>query len=97
VFTEGPVKALALLQAGALPVDLGGVWNGTVKPKNDQEPTELVPPLRAFNWAGRTVHLAFDGDYETNPSVRQALFRTALQAGLSSVLFCDNEQESLCS
>lgn len=38
----------------------------------------LVPALTEFAWSGRTVYLAFDADSETNPRVKQALFRTFL-------------------
>ena len=77
VITEGPVKALALLQAGAWPVGLGGVWMATGR-EGESGPIELVPPLQGFKWLGRSVFLAFDSDYYSNPSVRQALFRTVL-------------------
>jgi hypothetical protein len=76
VLTEGPAKALALLQNGALPIGVGGVWLATAG--SGDGPTELVPALKAFKWMGRTTYVAFDADYETNPAVRQALFRTVL-------------------
>ena len=41
IITEGPVKALALLQAGALPIGLGRVWMATRKAENG--PVELTP------------------------------------------------------
>ena len=77
VITEGPVKALAIIQAGGLPVGLGGVWMAT-KAKSEEGPIELVSALQGFTWPGRVVYLAFDADYETNPLVRQALWRTVL-------------------
>jgi len=78
IITEGPVKALALMQAGAFPVALGGVWNGTIKADGDDEPIRLAPELQSFELYGRTVYLAFDADYGSNFSVRQALLRLYL-------------------
>jgi hypothetical protein len=74
VFSEGPVKALAIWQARQLPVGLGGVWMATKKGTDGS--VELVPTLREFHWSSRLVYLAFDADYKTNPNVRQGLFRT---------------------
>lgn len=74
VFTEGPVKALALAQAGQLPIGVSGVWMATHK--GSDENIELVPALALFEWSGRTVYLSFDADWKTNPDVKQALFRT---------------------
>jgi hypothetical protein len=76
ILTEGPVKALAIYQAGQLPIGLGGVWMATKKGADGS--IELVPDLKQFKWFGRQVYLAFDADWTTNPSVRQALFRTFL-------------------
>ena len=72
--TEGPVKALAVLQAGGLPIGLGGVWMATTIDKEDR--SDLHPVLAEFQWRGRRVFLVFDADFSTNPSVRQALIRT---------------------
>jgi hypothetical protein len=75
--TEGPVKALAILQAGGLPIGLGGVWMATRG--NDGFGTDLHPVLAdGFQWRGRKVYLVFDADFATNPSVRQALIRTLI-------------------
>ncbi|MBV8484638.1 MAG: DUF3631 domain-containing protein [Verrucomicrobia bacterium] len=76
IITEGPVKALAIAQAGHLPIGIGGVWMAMRKGANEQ--AELIPALSEFNWFGRSVYLAFDADSATNPAVRQALFRTWL-------------------
>jgi hypothetical protein len=73
--TEGPIKALAVLQAGGLPIGVGGVWMATTIDKEDR--TDLHPVLAEnFQWKGRKVFLVFDADVSTNPSVRQALIRT---------------------
>jgi hypothetical protein len=37
VITEGPIKAMALLQAGALPISLQGVWGSAEKKKTGPE------------------------------------------------------------
>jgi hypothetical protein len=58
IITEGPVKALAIWQTEQLPIGLGGVWMATQK--RADETIELVPTLKAFNWFGRLVYLAFD-------------------------------------
>src|SRR4029434_9374442 len=41
--TEGPIKALAVLQAGGLPIGVGGVWMATTIDKEDR--TDLHPVL----------------------------------------------------
>ena len=75
--TEGPVKAIAILQAGGLPIGLGGVWGATTIDAEDR--TDLSPVLAEnFQWKGRRIFLVFDADASTNPSVRQALIRTII-------------------
>lgn len=76
ILTEGPVKALALVQAGHPAIGVSGVWMATRR--GDNEHIELVSALKDFTWQGRTAYLAFDADSVTNPSVKQALFRTFL-------------------
>jgi Protein of unknown function (DUF3631)/Domain of unknown function (DUF3854) len=74
--TEGPVKALAILQAGGLPIGLNGVWGATTK---DDFGTDLHPILvDGFWWKGRKNYLVFDADYAENLSVRQALIRACV-------------------
>lgn len=74
LITEGPCKALAALQAGAFPIAVSGVWNAT---SNKAGSTQLHQALLdGFTFRGRTVFLAFDADFSTNPSVMQALIRT---------------------
>lgn len=74
--TEGPVKALALVQTGCLAIGVNGVWMATSKEPNGS--VELVPALSEFVWSGRVVYLAFDADSATNSGVKQALMRTWL-------------------
>lgn len=76
VVTEGPLKALAVAQAGQLAIGVSGVWMATQKGADGR--IELVPTLREFEWCGRLIYLAFDADATTNPKVKQALFRTFL-------------------
>jgi hypothetical protein len=76
IVTEGPVKALAVAQAGQLAISISGVWMATKK--GDDAKTSLAPALTTFVWSGRTVYLAFDADSGTNPKVKQALLRTFL-------------------
>ena len=59
IITEGPVKALAVVQAGGLPIGLGGVWMAISK-NGDQK--DLIDALKTFKWQGRNVYLAFDQD-----------------------------------
>ena len=75
--TEGPVKAISVLQAGGLPIGLGGVWLAVCSDDNFR--TDLHPFLRDnFKWRGRKVYLGFDADFQANPSVRHALIRTMI-------------------
>jgi hypothetical protein len=74
LITEGPCKGLSALQAGAFPIAVNGVWLAT---SNKVGTTQLHPALLdGFTFRGRTVFIAFDADFATNPSVRQALIRT---------------------
>jgi hypothetical protein len=75
--TEGAIKAIAILQVGGLPIGLSGVWAAV---RNEETSgTDLVPVLaEGFEWRFRKVYLVFDGDFDVNPSVRQALIRTAI-------------------
>jgi hypothetical protein len=75
--TEGPCKALAILQAGGLPIAVSGVWMATKT--NENGVLELHAAIREnFSLRGRTVFLAFDSDYAGNPAVRHALIRTGI-------------------
>jgi hypothetical protein len=55
IITEGPVKALALLQAGRLSIGVGGSYLETRK--EDDVHSELVPALREFAWSGRLTRI----------------------------------------
>jgi hypothetical protein len=75
--TEGPCKALSILQSGGLPIAVSGAWMAAKT--NAKRALELHPAIREnFVLRGRTVFLAFDADYASNPAIRQALIRTAI-------------------
>ena len=76
LITEGAPKALAALQAGAHPIALNGVWQAGVK--DEAGDTSLHPAFNDFAFSSRKIYLAFDADFRTNPSVRQALIRAAV-------------------
>jgi hypothetical protein len=74
IITEGPVKAIACVQAGFDAIGLNGVWGAGVK--NSQDFFVISADLQnALDWRGRRVFLGFDADCVINPQVRQALFR----------------------
>ena len=70
--TEGRKKALKLNQHGGFAISLAGVWNF-------KEDDRLGDELSHFQWKGRTVYLAFDSDFWTNPQVRKALYELAFK------------------
>ena len=73
------MKALAALQVGAAySIGVNGVWMAA-KRDSESGATALHPAiLENFSLLGRTVYLAFDADFGSNPQVRQALIRTAV-------------------
>jgi hypothetical protein len=74
IVSEGPVKALACIQAGVDAIGLNGVWGASVK--NSRGLVVIGAELQnALDWRGRRVYLGFDSDWAINPQVRQALFR----------------------
>ena len=87
VISEGPVKGMILVQAGAHPIAPVGVWTVTVKSdqsdadeqEEDSNPSTvriaLHPIFQYFQLAGRKVFLAFDADRTQNPHVRHAEIR----------------------
>jgi Domain of unknown function (DUF3854) len=75
ILSEGPVKALAVLQAGGFAAGLGGVWLGCSKTADDKY--ILRPELAAFQLSGRRVSLAFDADFRSKADVRHAMIRQA--------------------
>ena len=75
LFTEGPIKAMALLQAGAFPIGLIGVWPLASK-RGDRRKRYLPPELaRNFEWLRRRVYVCFDADKLKKPGVRHAEIR----------------------
>jgi hypothetical protein len=76
IITEGPVKALACLQASTAAIGLNGVWGAGIR---TEEGIKIRADLyNALDWRGRRVYLAFDADLATNPEVRQAWVRLFL-------------------
>jgi len=75
IITEGPVKALACVQAGCAAIGLNGVYGAAAADANGEYRIR-ADLLSALDWRGRQVYLAFDADLLINPKVRQALFRT---------------------
>ncbi|WP_018289998.1 DUF3854 domain-containing protein [Verrucomicrobium sp. 3C] len=74
ILTEGPVKALAIEQAGGFALGLSGCWFA-----RSTEDAYAMPEWAAdIAWQGRKVLLALDADWENNPSVRIALFANLL-------------------
>jgi hypothetical protein len=72
--TEGPVKALACVQAGIDAIGINGVWGASTK--NNRDNVVIRSDLQTvLDWRGRKVYLAFDADSSINPDVRHALFR----------------------
>jgi hypothetical protein len=82
-------KKLALDQAGATAVGLGGIWNGTKHGKNPGT-WELIDDLAEVPWERRRVYVAFD--YDPKPETRletqyarMRLARAHRQAGAARV------------
>jgi hypothetical protein len=76
IFTDGPIKALVLHQAGAMSIALDSVWMAS-----GDNTEELRYPLGAelenFEWVGRIVYLGFDADQDTHPKLLRTVLRTA--------------------
>jgi hypothetical protein len=87
IITEGPVKALACIQAGVAAIGLNGVFGLGIK--NNHELVVIRADIyQALEWTGRKVYLAFDADSSINPMVRRAMIRAYLllsSIGVSSV------------
>ena len=89
ILTEGEFKALALWrlanhEADAprfLPIGFGGVWNWRDRSEKTNDArgrrTDVQQPildLRKLSFTGRKVVLAFDADWESNGSVKAAMW-----------------------
>jgi hypothetical protein len=71
-FVEGEKKALAAYQQGLSAVGICGVEGWHSKGSN-----ALLPDFDHIRLDGRAIKLLPDGDYHTNPNVRQAIERFA--------------------
>lgn len=76
ILTEGPIKALACLQAGHIAIGLNGVFG--VGSRDVSDKINLHPLMAGFVWTKRSVYLAFDADLTVKFEVRRALLRTCL-------------------
>ena len=74
LITEGEKKALKATQEGFHTIGLVGPY-GWKKSKTE----ELHPSMARIAWQGRDVFIVFDSDRETNPQIRDAESRLALQ------------------
>ena len=77
IITEGPIKTLAIVQAGFHAVGLNGVWCSTGKDEDTGRFT-LRQELKVFDLRGRKVYMAFDADLATKSDVRHASIRLYL-------------------
>ena len=60
IITEGPIRAMVLLQAGAYPISLQGVW-GLAAPKKKKTPLRVVPGFRRRRDPPRDQRMNDDG------------------------------------
>jgi hypothetical protein len=70
IITEGPVKQMALVQAGYMAIGLNGVWCAHVTLPDGKR--DLRVELKVFSLMGRKVYVCFDADGLANPMVRHA-------------------------
>jgi hypothetical protein len=75
LLTEGEFKAIKACQEGRFCIGLTGVWNFLSKGEDAGTESNIVDDLTLLAWSGRTVHIVFDSDAATNPSVLKAEHR----------------------
>jgi hypothetical protein len=73
ILTEGPMKALVLVEAGALAVGLNGIFGAQETAPNGK--LVLRKELLELGVRGRKMFLCFDADASSNPQVRLAEIR----------------------
>lgn len=73
LLTEGELKAAKACREGFPTIGLGGVNSY----RSAKAGIAFLPELVAVRWPERTVYVAFDSDYRTNPQVRAALLELA--------------------
>jgi putative DNA primase/helicase len=74
IITEGPIKALACVQAGVQAIGLNGVWGSAIQ--NSAGWYVIRADLQnALDWRARKGYFAFDADLQIKADVRHALFR----------------------
>ena len=91
--TEGPVKALALLQAGFLSIGLIGTWMSEKVARTGapawRQQVQLIKSLRQFEWRNREVFFVFDADQWRKTGVRHSVVRNYfLLAPLGATVRC---------
>jgi hypothetical protein len=77
-FTEGPEKALALLQADCKSVGVIGTWMSEKVPGTGRawrRQVCLMKALRQFEWRNREVFFVFDADEWRKSGVRRSVIR----------------------
>jgi len=72
--TEGPCKALALLQAGKLAIAFAGTYASERVPGRPTK-RQFYECVRKFNWHGRTVFLNFYADQYHKSGVRRSIIQ----------------------
>jgi len=73
ILTEGPIKALVLVEAGALAIGLNGIFGAQEAAPSGK--LVLRKELIELGVRGRKVFLCFDADASSNPQVRLAEIR----------------------
>ena len=76
--TEGEKKAICACALGYPVIGLGGVYNF----KDKAIGASFLPILAGIKWAGRTVYVVYDSDYQSNPDVRIAADKLAAELSL---------------
>jgi P4 family phage/plasmid primase-like protien len=76
IFTDGPVKALVLHQAGANSIAVDSIWRGSGD-NTEERRYPVGAEFQDFEWVGRIVYLAFDADQNIHTRLLRTVLRTA--------------------
>jgi P4 family phage/plasmid primase-like protien len=77
IFTDGPIKALVLHQAGAKSIAVDSVWRACGD-NTEERRYPACAELQDFEWVGRIAYLAFDADQNNDIRLLRTVIRTAL-------------------